>query len=441
MRGEVRPLLALAAPVILAEIGWMGMGLVDTIMVGPLGPAAIAAAGMGSSVFTAIVIFGMGLMLGLDTFVSRAYGARRLDECLEWLHHGVWLAVIVGPILMATTWLVSLTLDAWGLHPEIRVLVGPYLLGISVGALPLLLYAGFRRYLQGIHVVKPVMFALITANLVNAGANWVLIYGHLGFPAMGVQGSAWATNLARVYMAVFLYVAIRVVHRRRGDAHPHVPLHFKVDRMRRLIGLGLPAASQIALEVGGFAAATALAGKLDPVSSGGHQIALNLAGLAFMVPLGLASASAVRVGHAFGAGDPLRARRAGWAALRVGSILMVAIGVSLLAFREPLLRVFTDDTRLIAVGFQLLAVAAAFQLFDGIQAVATGVLRGAGDTRTPVLFNVIGYWVLGLPLGYSLCFHYGWGVLGLWFGLSAGLILVALALTVAWIRKAGHIAP
>jgi multidrug resistance protein, MATE family len=435
MRGEIRPLLTLAAPVILAEIGWMAMGIVDTIMVGPLGPAAIAAAGMGSSVFTAIVIFGMGLMLGLDTFVSQAYGARRLDECLEWLHHGIWLALIVGPLLMAATWLVALTLDAWGLHPEIRVLVGPYIRNVSFGALPLLLYAAFRRYLQGIHVVKPVMFALITANLVNAAVNWVLIYGHLGFPAMGVQGSAWATNLARVYMAVFLYVALRLVHHRRGDAHPHVPMHLSLTRMRRLIGLGLPAASQIALEVGGFAAATALAGKLDPVSSGGHQIAMNVAGLAFMVPLGLSSASAVRVGHALGAGDPARARRAGWTALAVGCVLMVSIGLSLLTFREWLVRVFTGDLRLIAVGVQLLAVAAAFQLFDGVQAVATGVLRGSGDTRTPVLFNIVGYWVLGLPVGYALCFNYGWGVIGLWFGLSAGLIIVALALTLVWIRR------
>lgn len=211
-------------------------------------------------------------------------------------------------------------------------------------------------------------------------------------------------------------------------------------RMRRLIGLGLPAASQIALEVGGFAAATAMAAQLDPVSSGGHQIAMNLAGLAFMVPLGLASASAVRVGHALGAGDPVRARRAGWAALGIGCVLMISIGTSLLAFRESLLRVFTSDGRLIAVGVQLLTIAAAFQLFDGVQAVATGVLRGTGDTRTPVYFNILGYWVLGLPVGYSLCFHYGWGVVGLWVGLSAGLILVALALTVTWTRKAGQIA-
>jgi MATE family multidrug resistance protein len=440
MRREVRPLLALAVPVILAEIGWMAMGLVDTIMVGPLGPAAIGAAGMGSSVFTAVVIFGMGLMLGLDTFVSHAYGARRLEECLEWLHQGVWLAIIVGPFLMGATWVLITTLDAWGLHPEIRVLVRPYLRDISFGAVPLLLYAGFRRYLQGLHVVKPVMFALITANLVNAAGNWVLIYGHLGFPAMGVEGSAWATTLARIYMAAFLYVAITVVHRRRGDAHPHVPIRLDRARMRRLIGLGLPAASQIALEVGGFAAGTALAAKLDPVSSGGHQIALNLAGLAFMVPLGLASASAVRVGHALGAGDPARARRTGWAALAVGALLMIAIGASLLAFREPLLRVFTGDDRLIAIGVRLLAIAAAFQLFDGVQAVATGVLRGAGDTRTPVLFNVLGYWVLGLPVGYALCFRYGWGVIGLWVGLSAGLIVVAIALTIAWARNASRIA-
>ena len=440
MRGEVRPLLALAAPVILAEIGWMAMGIVDTIMVGPLGPAAIGAAGMASSVFTAIVIFGMGLMLGLDTLVSQAYGARRLDECLAWLHHGIWLALIVGPLLMMTTWIVAGTLDAWGLHPEIRLIAGGYLRDIAFGALPLLLYAGFRRYLQGIHVVRPVMIALISANLVNAAANWILIYGRFGFPVMGVQGSAWATNLARVYMAVFLYVAIQVVHRRRGDAHPDVSKYPDVGRMRRLIGLGLPAASQIALEVGGFAAATAMAAKLDPVSSGGHQIAMNLAGLAFMVPLGLASASAVRVGHALGAGDPARATRAGWTALGVGGVLMLTIGLSLLTFRESLLHVFTDDDRLIALGVRLLIVAAAFQLFDGVQVVATGVLRGAGDTRTPVYFNVLGYWVLGLPVGYSLCFRYGWGVIGLWYGLSAGLVLVALALTVAWTRKATQIA-
>src|SRR5678815_672342 len=179
MLREFRPLMSLAGPVILAEVGWMSMGLVDTIMVGPLGPAAIAATGMGSGVFTAIVIFGMGLMLGLDAFVSQAHGAGDERECLEWLHQGVWLACCATPIVMVLAWLMYGTLDRWGLHPDTRRLVGPYLRVISTGALPLLLYAAFRRYLQGMHVVRPIMIALVTANAINAVANWILIYGNL----------------------------------------------------------------------------------------------------------------------------------------------------------------------------------------------------------------------------------------------------------------------
>ena len=432
---EFRPLMKLAGPVILAEVGWMSMGLVDTIMVGPLGPAAIAATGMGSGVFTAIVIFGMGLMLGLDAFVSQAHGAGDERECLQWLHQGVWLACCVAPIVMVLTWLMYGTLDRWGLHPDTGRLVGPYLRVISIGALPLLLYAAFRRYLQGMHVVRPIMIALVTANAINAGANWMLIYGNLGMPALGVAGSAWATSAARVYMAAFLYLAIRAEHRRRGRAHPAVALGLDPDRIRRLIRLGLPAASQVTLEVGVFALATALAGRLDPVSSGSHQIALNIASLAFMVPLGLSSAAAVRVGYAYGAGDRQRAVLAGWTALASGGVIMTALGLVFFLWPVTLLRVFSTDPRIIDIGVSLLAIAAAFQLFDGTQAVATGALRGISETRVPMVVNVIGHWFLGLPVGYALCFRFGWGVRGLWIGLSVGLVVAALVLTIVWWKR------
>jgi MATE family multidrug resistance protein len=436
---ELFPLLKLAGPVILAEIGWMVMGIVDTMMVGPLGPAAIGAAGLGSGVFTAIAIFGMGLMLGLDAYVSRAYGAGDETECRHWLHSGVWLAAAMGPPIMGLTWIVYASLDAWGLHPEIRVLVGPYLRGLSFGALPLLFYAAFRRYLQGMHVVRPVMFALVTANVINAIANWILIYGHLGVPALGVEGSAWATTIARTWMAAFLLVAIYREHRRRVDRQPRVPWSLDVGRIRRLIALGFPAASQVTLEVGVFAAATALAGKLDPVSSGSHQIALNIAALAFMVPLGLSSASAVRVGHAVGARDLSRAVLAGWVALVTGGAIMMVIGLALFLWPAALISVFTTDSRVIDIGVRLLAIAAAFQLFDGTQAVVTGVLRGIGETRTPMIFNVIGHWLFGLPVGYALCYWYGWGVLGLWIGLSVGLIFTALVLTGVWWNRTARL--
>lgn len=414
----------------------MFMGLVDTIMVGPLGPAAIAATGMGSAVFSAIAMFGMGLLLGLDTFVSRAYGANDRRECRQWLHQGVWLAFALAAPTMALTGLALVTIDWWGLHPEIRVLVGPYVRVISAGALPLLLYAAARRYLQGVHVVRPIAFALVSANVVNAVANWALVYGHLGLPALGVEGSAWATTVSRLYMTALLFLAIRAEPRTGNDATP-VPRGVDLVRIRQLLRLGLPAASQITLEVGVFAVATGLAGRLDPVSAGSHQIALNLVSLAFMVPLGLSSAAAVRVGFRLGAGQSVRAALAGWTALASGAVAMVGIGLVFLFLSAPLIRVFTTDPRIIDTGVGLLVIAAAVSLFDGTQVVATGALRGLGETRIPMFVNVLGHWVFGLPVGYAFCFRFGWGVSGLWVGLSLGLTITAVSLTVVWWKKAG----
>jgi MATE family multidrug resistance protein len=218
-----------------------------------------------------------------------------------------------------------------------------------------------------------------------------------------------------------------------------VPWSLDVGRIKRLVALGFPAASQVTLEVGVFAAATALAGKLDPVSSGSHQIALNIAALAFMVPLGLSSASAVRVGHAVGARDLPRAVLVGWSALVTGGAIMALIGLALFLWPAALISVFTTDSRVIDIGVRLLAIAAAFQLFDGTQAVVTGVLRGIGETRTPMIFNVIGHWLFGLPVGYALCYWYGWGVLGLWIGLSVGLVFTALVLTAVWWKRTARL--
>jgi len=432
-------MLRLAGPVVLAEIGWMSMGIVDTIMVGPLGPASIGAAGMSSSLLFAVAVFGMGVMLGLDALVATSYGAGRFDDCVRWLRHGLIVALVVAPTMMLVFYGALTTIGRWGLHPAVRELARPYMAILGLSMLPLLLYATFRRYLQGIHAVAPVMVALVTANLVNAGGNWALIWGHFGLPALGITGSAWATVGARVYMAAFLGVAIAREHRKRRRVHAHVPIVFEPARVRRLVGFGLPAAVQITLEVGVFAAVSMLAARLDPISLGSHQIALNIAALSFMVPLGLSSAAAVRVGHAVGAGDLHRAVHAGWTAFAIGAAVTGAVAVSFIVSPLPMLRAFTSDAQLLATGVRLLAIAAVFQLFDGTQAVATGVLRGVGDTRTPMVMNVVGHWVFGLPVGWALCFRYAWGVSGLWVGLSTGLILVAIVLTAVWHRRTRHL--
>jgi MATE family multidrug resistance protein len=432
LRAELAPMLRVAVPVVLAELGWMSMGVVDTMMVGPLGPSAIAAAGIGTSLHTAFAIFGMGLLLGLDTLVSQAYGARRIDVCHRWLFHGVLLALLLTPPLLIVCGTLYFAIPSLGFHPEVAPRLRHYF-GVILWSSPLLLlYAAFRRYLQGVHHVTPIMIALVTANLVNAGANWAFIYGHLGFPAMGVSGSAWATVLARFYMAVLLFIAIiRTDHwrrRPRGDD----TWTFDPAWLRRLTALGFPAASTVALEVGVFAAATALAGGLAPVAAASHQIALNIAALAFMVPLGLASAGAVRVGHAIGAGRPDRAAAAGWTAILLGVAFMVLAAISFLAVPRVLIGLFTKEEAVLVLGSSLLLVAAVFQLFDGLQGVATGVLRGLGDTRTPMVTNLAAHWLFGLPVGYTLCFVIGYGVIGLWIGLSTGLILAGSVLLWVW---------
>jgi MATE family multidrug resistance protein len=434
-RAELASMLTLAVPVVLAEIGWVSMGIVDTIMVGPLGPAAIGAVGVGSTLFVALAVFGIGLMLGLDTFVSQAFGAGRVNECHRWLHTGVALGVVLTPLLMAVAWGGVASLDVWGFDRAVLGLLQPYLEIVLLSTLPLLLYAAFRRYLQAMNVVRPVMFALVSANLVNAAVNWALIYGHLGLPALGSNGAAWATLVSRIYMAAVLGWAIVLHDRRAASGLFHVPFAFDGARMWRLVRLGLPAALQVVLEVGVFASASAFAGRLTPVSLAAHQIVLNIAALTFMVPLGLSSAAAVRVGHAVGRRDLAGAARAGWTALAIGLAFMSAAALTFLLAPGTLVRLFTTDPAVVGIGTSLLFIAAIFQLFDGTQGVLTGALRGLGDTRTPMVWNLAGHWLLGLPLGYLLCFRWRWGVQGLWVGLSIGLIVVGLVLLGAWTLK------
>lgn len=440
-------MLALAVPVVMAELGWMTMGLVDTLMVGRIGPEAIGAVGIAGSLFMAVCIFAMGLLLGLDTLVAHAFGAGRLDECHRWLACGVALSLLLSVPITIVILALSSALSGWGLDRTVLQLTQPYLDVLAWSIPPLLLYASFRRYLQGMGAVRPVMIALVFANVLNAVVNWILIFGHLGAPAMGVRGSAWATVVARIVMAAILAVVIvyreRTLVRSRLTGVPTLRSSaswskfisgIDVVRMRRLLALGLPAASQVTLEVGVFAAATALAGRLAPAALAAHQIAVNLASLSFMVPLGIASAGAVRVGHAVGRRDPEGVARSGWTAILFGVLFMSGAAATFLLVPRVLIGAFTRDPAVIAIGGSLLFVAALFQLFDGVQAVSTGTLRGLGDTRTPMLWNLAGHWFIGLPLGYSLCFVWGFGVIGLWWGLSTGLIICGIALVTVWAR-------
>ncbi len=428
-------MLALATPVVLAELGWVTMGIVDVLMVGRLSAEAIGAVGIGSAVFMGVGVFAMGLLLGLDTLVSQSFGAGKLDECHRWLLHGVALGLALTIPVTALLFLLVASLDSWGLDATVLSLTRDYFGVVAWSLLPLLLYAAFRRYLQATGSVRPVMIALMLANVVNAIVNWVFIFGKLGAPALGVAGAAWATLLSRIFMAGWLLFAI--VQRERGRRPGLFETTLRIDPkwIRRLCALGFPAAVQLTLEVGVFAMATALAGRLAPFALAAHQIAINIAALTFMVPYGISSAGAVRVGHAVGRGDRPGAARAGWTAILFGAAFMMCAAIVFVTLGRPIIGAFTIDPSVLAAGVSLLAIAAVFQLFDGLQGVATGVLRGVGDTRTPMLWNLAGHWFIGLPLGYTLCFSVGFGIAGLWWGLSLGLIICGVALVTAWHRR------
>ncbi len=423
--------MVLAVPVVIAELGWIAMGVVDTLMVGRLGDHAIGAVGVGRALFFCVAVFGIGLLLGLDTVISNSFGAGNLERCRSALWHGVILAAAISVPLGLAIRLLARGLDDWGVDPSVLGPTVAYTKVVSWSVLPMLLYSAVRRYLQAMDRVLPVMFALVSANAVNVLANWILIFGRLGAPAMGVRGAAWATVISMSYMALFLgFVAW--LHAARLNLASAFRWTMDHAMIRRLLTLGLPAAFQLLLEVGVFCLATVLAGRLAPAALAAHQIAINVASTTYMVPLGISQATCVRVGHKLGGGDPAAARRVGWMGIGLSSAFMSLAAISFVAFPRFFFSLWEASPDAVAVGVTLFVAAAVFQLFDGLQVTAIGALRGLGDTRSALYWNFIGYWLIALPIGYVLCFPYGLGALGLWIGFCAGLMVCGVALVWRW---------
>lgn len=435
LRKELKALILLAVPVAVSELGWMSMSVVDTAMVGRLNAVAIGAVGLGGILFGTVVLFGFGLLLSMDPLVAQSYGAGDIKDCHHTLHQGMILSVALTAPLMALTYALPEILAHWDLSRVVVAAATPFLRVLAWSTLPLLLYACLRRYLQAMHLVRPVMVALLTANIVNALGNWVLIYGHFGLPAMGIVGSAWSTFFSRIYLMA--YLALYIFYCERKNNHGLFQYLPRIDfkRIGRMLQLGFPAALQIILELGAFAAATVIAGKLAPAALAAHQIALNCATLTYGIPLGIGSATAVSVGHALGRKDPQSAIRIGWLGISLGAAFMSLSALAFVLFPRQIMQLFTLDKNVIAIGITLMIIAAFFQLFDGIQTVTTGALRGLGDTHSAMILNLICYWILGLPFGYALCFHWHLGTAGIWSGLSLALVLLAITLLAVWRRR------
>ncbi len=313
----------LAAPIVLAELGWMAMGVVDTMVVGRVSAEAIAAVSLGAIVFYGVAVCGGGVLLGMDTLVSRAFGAGDAEDCRHSLFQGVWISLLLTPLVMGLVWALDLLLPRLGIDPAVVRATRPYLHALNWSAPALLVYFAIRRYLQAISLVQPVMWTLVTANLVNLAGNYVLVFGHLGAPRMGAEGSGWATCFSRAYMVVVLGAVV-------WRSEPKLwTSSWRVDfrRIGELLRLGLPAAAQMGVEIGVFAVVTMLVGRLSAIALASNQIALVTVSTTFMMPLGISSAAAVRVGNGLGQRNRRAAARSGWTALALGAAVMSAAAV------------------------------------------------------------------------------------------------------------------
>jgi multidrug resistance protein, MATE family len=435
-RSDFRALMRLAGPLVSIQVGTMLMGVVDTVMVGRVSPGALASVALGHMYFFAISIFGMGVLFALDPIVAQGLGARDELAVRRGFQRGLVLALALSVPISLVLLTVRPVLELVGQPPEVIPDAAGFVHRNALSVLPFYFFVVLRQTLQAHGRVVPIGITIVVANVVNVALNYAWIYGNFGFPAMGVLGSAWATTVSRWIMAaLMLILGWRTLKPYLREVAPNL---LDLRPLTRMLKLGLPIGTQMVLEGGAFNVMALLMGWLGVMQVAAHQIALNLASLTFMVPLGVSSAAAVIVGHAVGRGDAEGVRRATVASLAVGAGFMFCTGALFFFAPAPLAGLYTSDARVIALSALLLPLAGLFQVFDGLQVVAIGLLRGLGETRVPMIVNVIGFWCIGMPVSLWLGFGLGYGAVGLWWGLVVGLVIVAVFLIVRVRQREQH---
>ena len=442
---EIAATLTLAWPIVVTNLAQNGMMAIGVMMMGRLSAESLAAGALANTLNFALLIVGIGFMSVVAPMVAREIGrkAHSVRDVRRTVRQGFWTTVILTIPVWILFWNTESVLLALGQQPELARESARYMGALQWGFPFFLLYLVLRSFVAALQRPRVALFAVLIALGWSALANWALMFGHLGFPALGLRGSGIA--VASTHVVMFSVLALFVSLDRRMRRY-HVFGRFwrpDIPRLKELWRLGAPVAATLLFEAWIFQAVVFLMGRIDSVSLAAHAIAIQIASLAFMIPLGLSQAASVRVGRFFGAHDAAGVKRAGWTAFWICMAAMVATASVMVLAPETLasafLRADTDAARAtLETAISFLAMAALFQLADGAQAVGSGMLRGLHDTRVPMLYALAGYWGVGLPLGYLLAFHAGWRGMGLWTGLAVGLAVVAVLMIVRWARRTAH---
>ena len=427
MKAHLRPTILLAYPVVLSQLGHILVGVTDSVLVGQLGKLPLDAVGMGVSTTSLLLVLGLGISMGAVPRVAAANGRSDHPALGRLLVGTVWLNALVGVLLAALSQLLPWALPHLGQSAAVVALAAPWVRVVGLSLLPLMVFQGFREWAEGLGLTRQAMQLSIAANVLNALLCYALIFGHFGAPRLGLMGSAWATLISRLGMALLMaqFVLRSRELRPKRPAAAGAWLRPGGAELRGQLALGLPIGVQMMLEVGAFSASFLMIGWLGTTPQAAHQIAINVASVTYMAGTGIAAAATIRVGNLRGSGDWAGARQAGFAAYWLAFGFMSAMGLLLLGLRHVVPGFYNSDPAVLAQAATLLAIAAAFQVSDGLQVVGLGALRGLEDVKIPSVVALLAYWALALPLGYGLGFGLKLGAPGVWLGLLTGLTVVA----------------
>ncbi len=429
LKEEVFKTFRLAYPVIIGQLGIIMMGVVDSIMVGRLGPIPLAAASLGNSLIFIILIIGIGSSIVVSPLVAILVGGNRFSECGTYFRQSLLVNIALSIVMIVIILLGVNFIYLLNQPPEIIEQTIEYMTIVGLSAFPLMIYQTYKQFIEGLSVMKPAMVIALLANFINAFANWVLIFGELGFPKLGIAGAAWATFASRVFMAAaIMFYVMRNEKFKQYDVNFHFRgINFPI--IKKILSLGLPSGFQYFFEVGAFSFAVIMIGWIGANELAAHQIAINLASISFMAVLGISQAASIRVGNAMGEQSVYKIRKAGFTGIFLGASIMSLAGLTFILLNNFLPTLYIDDEAVISIASRLIIIAALFQLSDGTQAVGIGVLRGLTDVKGPTIITFVAYWIISLPIAYLLAFNFNLGVDGVWIGLLIGLTASALMLT------------
>lgn len=426
---ESKKLSKLAGPIIIGQVGQNLIMLADTIMLGAVGAIALGASAFSSSVYIIFFIFGLGVLAPLTALYAKFQGQGQHQEAGRLLKHSHVLAALIGSITSLILYAVLFNLDSFGQTKEINNAAYGFFEVMIWGVFPALFYQSYKQFADGIGRTHAGMYTMLFGVLLNVGLNYLLIFGKHGFPELGIMGAAYATLTARWTMAILMALYVHLSPHFKSYLREGFKMPYASSILKDLTKLGIPTGFTLFFEVGAFASCSIIMGWFGSLPLAAHQIALSLASTSFLVTLGIGIAASIRVGYEVGAGNPKQARFAGFNAIRIGTAYMFFCALGFYFFREWLPTLYVDDVDVIALTASFFIVVALFEIFDGIQAIAIGALRGLADTKVPSIIAFIAYWVLGIPVGFYLAFYGGMGPIGIWVGLLLGLVIASVLLT------------